>query len=224
MGNANFAELVGREGQGEAMAKGTVFLAVYMYIIGRLEEALLGCTLGCGTEQTCIDKSERTLDEAVAYYAGSLADHSTDNSTGVFFYALSDNRGQNFKTSGHEPVKNTGTSYVNIHVMSHFKEMQRLLKVGDADSCLRAHVSKKEIIRLMKIPLIQSVLGYAYMKEKLKKLKPRVRLMLQVSYHTFILVTQRVQKYCTTKCELEVISRKLTIVIYDTLLKAHTLV
>jgi hypothetical protein len=165
-GNANFAELVGRPGQGEAIMKGTAFLAIFMTTIGRLELSVVNCEIGCFTDQ-CKQDSIRSLDEAIAFYTGSLlADDSTENSTGVLFYSLAENRAHNFRTSGHDlGTKANDTAYVNIHVVNRFRDIQGLIQAGNSDSCNQAIQSKNEIIRLMKIPLIQSVLGYAYIRD-----------------------------------------------------------
>jgi Low iron-inducible periplasmic protein len=166
MGNADFPVLVGRAGQGEAIMKATAFMAIHMYTIGRLERSVMQCTYGCQTEE-CKQEATGALDEAVAYYAGSLADHNKENNTGVLLFALAENRAHNFRTAGHElGTKDSGTAYVNIHVVNRFRELQSFLKAGDVDSCKKAFDTKKEIIRLMKIPLIQSVLGYAYIRDR----------------------------------------------------------
>lgn len=157
--------MVSRFGQGEAIMKGTVMLSVYMYTIGRLEESVVNCEIGC-TSGDCKLKAAHTLDEAMAYYAGSLAINNTDNTTGVFLYGLADNRAHNFRTSGPTQDQADGTSSANLLFVQHLKDMQSALAKADASSCAQATEIKNEIIRLMRIPLIQSVLGYAYIRDR----------------------------------------------------------
>lgn len=163
LGNADFSQLASRYGQGEAIMKGTVVLSVYMYTIGRLEESVVNCQIGCMTAD-CKLKATHNLDEAVAYYAGSLSMNNTDNTTGIFLYGLADNRAHNFKTSGPSEDSDTGTASVNLQIIQHLNDMQSALAKGDSASCAQATAIKKEVIRLMRIPLIQSVLGYAYIR------------------------------------------------------------
>jgi hypothetical protein len=147
--------------------KGTAFLTILMTAIGKLERSLVNCEIGCFDDQ-CKEDAVHFLDEAVAYYTGSLlATNSAENSTGVLFFSLADNRAHNFRTAGHElGTKSDDMSYVNIHVMNRFREIQGFIRAGNTDSCNQALVGKNEILRLIRIPLIQSVLGYAYIRDR----------------------------------------------------------
>jgi hypothetical protein len=105
-----------------------------------------------------------SLDEAVAYYTGSLANKDTEDN-GRFVYALADDRAETFKTSGHSGMDVNGTAWVNLMIMKQFKTMQQLFKKKDSTFCKDADEGYKLVSRYMRIPIIQSVLAYAYVRE-----------------------------------------------------------
>jgi hypothetical protein len=127
-----------------------------MYVIRELEDALDDCSRQCGTQ--CNDDAVYALDEAVAFYTGSLEgwDGSGD---GVLHYSLADKRCINFKTCGPEGTAIEGTSKVNLEIFKDFKSMQKELVNAQ---CEPARVHKENAVKKIWIPLIQGTLRYAY--------------------------------------------------------------
>jgi hypothetical protein len=158
-GNADFANLP-KIALSEAIAKGSSYMSVLMYVIRELEDAISDCNAGCEIGQ-CNDAAVHSLDEAVAFYAGSLEgrDGSGD---GVFMYNLADKRSLDFRTAGENGDSIEGTSYVNLQVIQEFQRAQLFLLERD---CPSAEIVKESIVDLMKVPLIQGVLRYAYIRE-----------------------------------------------------------
>ena len=145
------------------MKKGSAYLNVWMQVVGRLEKAVENC--GC-TERSCRTQTGGHVDEAMAYYAGSLAGRDEDYADGVLLYALANKRALDFKTAGHMGDKDTGTAYVNIQIIQEFKKIQQAVTIGDAEKCPEAFEAKNRIVNLMKVPLIQGALRYAYIQDK----------------------------------------------------------
>lgn len=131
-------------------------MAVAMYVIRELEDAIYDCENCSGDD--CNDDAVHALDEAVAFYAGSL--EGTDGSgDGVMVYALAEKRSPNFKTGGPNGDSVSGTSKVNLDIFREFKNMQSKLMVKD---CTAARVHRERIGQLIFIPMIQGTLRYAY--------------------------------------------------------------
>ena len=77
-GQANF-ELLSLVGRAEAIKMGTSHLAIWMYVIGLMEEAISACqTTSAPCTNNCNGEAVRRWDEAVALYSGSL--EGTDGS------------------------------------------------------------------------------------------------------------------------------------------------
>lgn len=160
LGNADFATVEGRLGRGEALLKGAVFMNLYMYIIAKLEMAVKACQ----AQEHHI--ALLNLDEAVAVYAGSLADKSVEGDTGVFMYGLANSRALNFRTAGHQGNHDTGTAFVNVKIVDQFKHIQVAYQSLNATACVDAAARTEIIANLMKVPIIQSVLAYAYIRDR----------------------------------------------------------
>ena len=89
-GQVNF-EMYSLVGRAEATKKGTSHLAIWMYVIGLMEEAISTCQARAGNSEVM-----RRWDEAVALYTGSL--EGTDGSgQGLLLYELADKRRTNFR-------------------------------------------------------------------------------------------------------------------------------
>jgi hypothetical protein len=163
-GNADFSKFTaGRVGRAEAMKKGTAYLNVWMEVVGHLEKAVADC--GC-SESSCKQQAVAHVDQAVAYYAGSLAGRDEDYADGVLLYALANKRALDFKTAGHMDDKGSGTAWVNMQIIEEFKKIQQAVMAGDQGECPGAVESKNRIVNLMKVPLIQGALRYAYIQDK----------------------------------------------------------
>lgn len=155
-GNADFSA-VGDAARIEAAKKGTSYIAVAMYAIREMEDAIDDCERGCELEDCNLD-SVHALDEAVAFYTGSL-EGKDGSGEGVFFYSLADKRCENFMTCGSEGNEISGTSKVNIEIFRYFDQMQSLLQ---SKQCESAREIKSKIVQKMWIPLIQGTLRYAW--------------------------------------------------------------
>merc|ERR1711933_133003 len=93
------------------------------------EHAIDLCYRGCpdGDSNCGNDRAVFAMDEAVAFYTGSLEGESFTESTGVLMYNLADKRCKNFKTCGEGGDMDTGVAYVNHEVFDEFQSMQRAL-------------------------------------------------------------------------------------------------
>lgn len=150
----------GRLGRGEGILKGAVFLNLYMYIIAKLELAVKACRVH--EHKVSLEH----LDDAVALFAGSLSSGSEDGETGVFLYGLANSRALEFKTAGHLGDHDVGTAYVNVRIIDELKQMQLIYKSLNMTRCEESAQRTQHVANLMKIPIVQSVLIYAYMRER----------------------------------------------------------
>jgi hypothetical protein len=132
---------------------------IWMYVVRMMEHALDQCALDCG--QRCDDTPVRAWDQAVAFYTGSL-EGETGIGEGILLFDLADRMCVLFRTCGDDATLDVGTSYVNNKVIQEFTKGQGNIMKRECDS---ARASKERIVQLMTIPLIQSTLGMAYMRE-----------------------------------------------------------
>jgi len=121
-----------------------------MYVIRELEDALDDCERGCDTDE-CNEDAVHALDEAVAFYSGSLT--VTENGNGILLYALAEKRCANFLTC------EDGEARVNTNIFTLFRRMQNNLVTED---CTAAREDKEAITKQMYVPMIQGTLRYAY--------------------------------------------------------------
>lgn len=146
----------------QSVKKGTSYMIIAMYAIRQMEDAVVECIRGLEKDEETNDPGY-ALDQAVAYYTGSLEGTSmAKSSNGVLMYNLADKRCTNFKTCGEEADLDSTVSNVNRRVFKLFKSMQQDLVTSD---CMEVKKKKDEIVALMTIPLIQGTLKYAYYKE-----------------------------------------------------------
>lgn len=136
------------------MKKGAAYLNIWMEVVRELNEAVTGCKGG-------IDNAVQSVDEAVAFYTGSLT--TQENETGILLYALAEVRGNQMRTDMGD--KDLGLSYVNVQVMNLFSQLQSIILARDQSVCDKAEETKNSIITLMKVPLVQGLLRYAYIRE-----------------------------------------------------------
>lgn len=152
-GKSDFSKLSDRVGKGEAIKKGIAYLNVWMYVIKELYDGVDMCRTG--------EKyPDHAIDRAVAYYAGSLA--TQENSDGILLYALANVRATQARTAGKAGDKDGGVAQVNLEIVEEFKNAQKFL---NATKCDDAEKSVQNIVNWMKVPLIQGVLRYAYIRE-----------------------------------------------------------
>ena len=139
----------------ECTKKGTAYLNVWMYVIREFEDAIDDCQLGS------IDNnygSVHAWDEGVAFYTGSL--EGTDGSgSGKLLSALADKRCKNYGTCGANGGEVSGTSKVNLDLLTEFYAGRNELFAG---RCSSVRPILDRTISLMTIPLVQGALRYAY--------------------------------------------------------------
>ena len=169
-GDADFAPLVGNAGKGraEAFKKGTLFLNIWMYVVRELEDAVADCRVACdlSSPEDCNEDPVYALDEAVAFYTGSL-EGQEGTGDGNLLYYLADLRAEEFRTAGYLSNDPEGKSYINHEIFYWFSEMQEALLSKNSDGtgqCDAAEEIKDTIVDLMKVPLIQNVIRYAYVR------------------------------------------------------------
>ena len=172
-GNADFAPLVGNGGRGRAygFSKGTLYLHVFMYVIRELEDAVDDCRRACDISVVdgCNNDAVSALDEAVAFYAGS-SEGPDGSGDGTLLYDHADKEALDFKTAGYLSDEVTGTAFINLEIVYWFKNMKKALLSTNPDGtgqCDAAEEIKTFIVNLMKVPLIQGALRYAWNREAL---------------------------------------------------------
>jgi hypothetical protein len=180
-GNADFSRFsTYKSGVEEAIAKGTVYMSVFMSVIRAMEDAISDCEKGCKPD-ACPGSPMNFVDVAVAFYAGSL-EGEEGSGNGKFLYNLANRQALNFRTAGETGLEQQGLAYVNIEVIREFKKMQLYIVQGN---CTAAKASKVAIVNLMKVPLIQGVLQYAYMRKYANPTLPDNAAKVEVEGATF---------------------------------------
>lgn len=139
------------------MKKGSAYLNIWMEVVRYLNEAVVNCRNGAADAASAVDK-------AVAYYAGSRTAQET--SEGVLMFALAEIRAHHMKTGGHLEDKDVGDAFVNVDIFRQFKSMRDNLKANDKALCDQVEQSKDHIVTMMKVPMVQSILRYAYIQHK----------------------------------------------------------
>jgi hypothetical protein len=145
----------------ETAKKMAVYANAWMYTLHEFEDAIYDCSLGKISNN---DNSVHAWDEGVAFYTGSLAattswigvTQKAGTVSGAMIYALANKRCKNFGTCT-EGEK--GNANVNVALTNEFVNGQWSVKTGD---CAQAAVVLERIKSLMRIPLIQGTLRYAY--------------------------------------------------------------
>lgn len=151
-GEANFGNTP-KIGIAEAMIVGILELNVLLQIIQGIEQASARCQVGCDSV-ICNEEAIHFLDKSVALYCGSI-EGEEGTGEGVFQYALAQRRSQEFGV-------NTPGKTTNDRIMNHFQTFQDLLLQSN---CADIASHKREIISLLKVPIVQSVLRYAYVRD-----------------------------------------------------------
>jgi hypothetical protein len=143
----------------EVVAKVSAYVGVAMYALRELEDAVDDC-LSSDTKRN--DDSVLALDEAVAFYTGSL-EGKDGSGSGVFVYALAEKRCENFRTCGAAGDQNTGNAKVNIDIFAQFSQMKANIANKD---CEAARGNKEEIAKQLFVPMIQGTIRYAYIQSQ----------------------------------------------------------
>mmetsp|Transcript_19739 Transcript_19739/g.36842 ORF Transcript_19739/g.36842 Transcript_19739/m.36842 type:complete len:539 (-) Transcript_19739:251-1867(-) len=161
-GNADFWGFDDHTVGKEIMYTAPKVLNVWMYVIRMMEYAVARCNLPCGDVMgnRCDDIPVRAWDQAVAYYAGSLEGEHGERE-GIMLYDLADKMCTKFKTCSADGMNDEGTSSVNLRIIDLFSQGQLgLLR----RQCSEVDALKNQIINLMAVPLIQSSLYNAHIR------------------------------------------------------------
>jgi hypothetical protein len=130
------------------------------YIIRELEESVQQCKNKC-TVEGCTELGIHAIDSAAAFYFGSL-DNGSDSS-GRLMQHVADVECKEFKTCGSSGDSIKGTSKANYEVLEELQTMQHNITQR---ACTEARSRKDQIVRWMKVPLIQGTLRYAYLRHQ----------------------------------------------------------
>jgi hypothetical protein len=150
-----------RQGRAEGIERGTVFLSVLMYVIRALELSVSDCKANCGSAD-CNANGVHSLDEAVAFYTGSLEVTGGNQGSGVFLYSHANQRALEARTGGEHGDTEGGHAHVNLKVFQEFNIMKGLLS---SKKCEEAEKSKLAIVNYLKVPMIQGLLRVAFQRE-----------------------------------------------------------
>jgi len=142
----------------QGVKKGSAYMNVWMYVIHEIEDAIMDCQNSCTdpTTQTCNQDPVHAIDEAAAFYAGSLEGSTAtgDADNGKLVFRLAQKRCGNFGT-----CLSSGQAKANQQIISQLSLAQTKLRQS---ACVEVVEIKKRIVELMSIPLIQGSIRYAY--------------------------------------------------------------
>merc|ERR1719310_1692650 len=148
----------GDNGRTQGVKKGSAYMNVWMYVIHEIEDAISDCTSACTNPgaQDCNADPVHAIDEAAAFYAGSLEGSGATGmpNAGKLIFRLAEKRCANFGTC------NPGAqAKANQKIIAKLQEAQTELKNA---RCANVPALRESIISLMSIPLVQGSLRYAW--------------------------------------------------------------
>jgi len=150
---------LGNVAREQGAKKGTAYMNVWMYVIHEIEDAITDCENNCITpgSQDCNSDPVHAIDEAAAFYAGSLEGAAAKGvpDEGKLVFRLAEKRCANFGTC----TGTQGQAAVNAEIVAKLQKAQIELKHS---RCVNVVPLKKRIVDLMSIPLIQGSLRYAW--------------------------------------------------------------
>lgn len=149
---------MGDNGRTQGVKKGSAYMNVWMYVIHEMEDAISDCANSCTNPgaQDCNADPVHAIDEAAAFYAGSLeGSGATGNSAGKLIFRLAEKRCSNFGTC----TGSGGQAKANQMIMAKLQEAQTELKNA---RCSNVPALRDSIVSLMSIPLVQGSLRYAW--------------------------------------------------------------
>jgi hypothetical protein len=149
---------LGNDARIQGAKKGTAYMNVWMYVIHEIEDAISDCTNSCTNPgaQDCNADPVHAIDEAAAFYAGSLEGTSaTGNTAGKLIFRLAEKRCSNFGTC----TGPQNQAKANQMIMAKLQEAQTELKNA---RCSNVPALRDSIVSLMSIPLVQGSLRYAW--------------------------------------------------------------
>merc|ERR1719217_1740525 len=142
----------------QGVKKGTAYMNVWMYVIHEIEDTINDCQSSCtnpGT-QNCNADPVHAIDEAAAFYAGSLeGSGAAGNSDGKLIFRLAEKRCGNFGTC----LGDQNQAKANQMVIAKLQEAQTELKNA---RCSNVPALRDSVVSLMSIPLVQGSLRYAW--------------------------------------------------------------
>merc|ERR1719201_1112918 len=146
-------------GRTQGVKKGSAYMNVWMYVIHEIEDAISDCTNSCTNPgaQDCNADPVHAIDEAAAFYAGSLEGSSATGiaNNGKLVFRLAEKRCANFGTC----TGCGGQAKANSEIIQKLQEAQTKLQQAQ---CVDVVPLKNRIVELMSIPLIQGSIRYAY--------------------------------------------------------------
>jgi len=156
-GTGKFANQ-GDNGRTQGVKKGSAYMNVWMYVIHEIEDAIKDCTNSCTNpgSQDCNADPVHAIDEAAAFYSGSLEGTSAGgNTAGKLIFRLAEKRCSNFGTC----TGDQNQAKANQMIMVKLQEAQTELKNA---RCSNVPALRETITSLMSIPLVQGSLRYAW--------------------------------------------------------------
>merc|ERR1719506_2518951 len=145
-------------GRTQGVKKGSAYMNVWMYVIHEMEDAINDCQNSCTNPgaQDCNADPVHAIDEAAAFYAGSLeGTGAAGNSVGKLIFRLAEKRCSNFGTC----TGPQNQAKANQMIMAKLQEAQTELKNA---RCSNVPALRDSIVSLMSIPLVQGSLRYAW--------------------------------------------------------------
>jgi len=145
-------------GRTQGVKKGSAYMNVWMYVIHEIEDAISDCQNSCTNPgaQDCNADPVHAIDEAAAFYAGSLeGSAAAGNSAGKLIFRLAEKRCSNFGTC----TGPQNQAKANQMVIAKLQEAQTELKNA---RCSNVPALRDSIVSLMSIPLVQGSLRYAW--------------------------------------------------------------
>merc|ERR1711904_498026 len=148
----------GDDGRTQGVKKGSAYMNVWMYVIHEIEDAISDCESSCTNPgaQDCNADPVHAIDEAAAFYAGSLEGSGATGmpNAGKLIFRLAEKRCANFGTC------NPGAqAKANQKIIVKLQEAQTELKNA---RCSNVPALRETITSLMSIPLVQGSLRYAW--------------------------------------------------------------
>jgi hypothetical protein len=131
---------------------------VMAFIIRELEESVKECKTKCPVDG-CTEMGIHAIDSAAAFYFGSLEDGA---GSGRLMHSIADQECSQFKTCGSSGDSIKGSSKANVEVLLELQMMQTNMTHR---ACTEARLHKDQIVKWMKVPLIQGTLRHAYMRQ-----------------------------------------------------------
>jgi Notch-like protein len=151
-------EGMGDNGRTQGVKKGSAYMNVWMYVIHEIEDAISDCTNSCTNPgaQDCNADPVHAIDEAAAFYAGSLEGTSaTGNTAGKLIFRLAEKRCSNFGTC----TGPQGQAKANQMIIKKLQDAQTELINA---RCSNVPALRDSIVSLMSIPLVQGSIRYAW--------------------------------------------------------------